>query len=385
MKNKNNLTLLKMSFRCAQLNCKNINKLFARHKYTMFSCVWKRSTHQCILNQFFSLNNNASFSSRAHCSKIDKSVLNSSTYLNLKKHFTHPVSNVRRQFSTSFSHCVEIPQDIATHVFKPNLSNQLIFQDFPTIQAADYMLKNLHDVTGLPWWLTIISSAFLLRVVLMIPVTLLTQHNNSRLQRLAPEIKEKSIALKSEVKKAVIQFGWDQNRAKKEYYNKLSILLRELYTRDNCHPMKNVVTFWIQIPVFISLSYALRNMVVRTNNDLNSENHEVLNSLTNEGVAWFPDLVATDATWILPVLVGLVTLINIEIAYLNLPDVTTYRKWLTVTLRGLSLIIIPISSTVPSAVVLYWASSGALAVAQNLLFDLSPFRRLCRLPVSAFE
>ena len=41
---------------------------------------------------------------------------------------------------------------------------------------------------------------------------------------------------------------------------KMKRLRQNLYERDNCHPMKEFVLPWIQIPLWISMSLALRNM-----------------------------------------------------------------------------------------------------------------------------
>ena len=37
-------------------------------------------------------------------------------------------------------------------------------------------------------------------------------------------------------------------------------LVSQLYIRDNCHPFKTMVAGWTQVPLWISLSLALRNM-----------------------------------------------------------------------------------------------------------------------------
>ncbi|CAL1527487.1 unnamed protein product [Lymnaea stagnalis] len=262
--------------------------------------------------------------------------------------------------------------------------NQLLFEEFPTICGAEIFLQYIHELTGLPWWSNILLTAFLMRAVLMLPLTIHVNHNQDKLRCLAPEIKEKAQIIKNEVKKSMTQFGWDKKRAMKEYDIHVKKLLRGLYTRDNCHPMKNTAIFWLQTPLFLSISYGLRNIVTRAQNP-DMENDAEFIGLANEGFAWFADLTSVDATWILPVTVGLVTLFNIEMAHLGVPTVTTYRKWLTIALRSSCLLFIVISASVPSAMALYWASSGTLAVMQNLLFEFSPFRRTFKLPKSTTE
>ena len=37
-------------------------------------------------------------------------------------------------------------------------------------------------------------------------------------------------------------------------------LVKDLYIRDNCHPMKTMLVAWLQLPMWFSLSFALRNM-----------------------------------------------------------------------------------------------------------------------------
>lgn len=45
--------------------------------------------------------------------------------------------------------------------------------------------------------------------------------------------------------------------------------LQSLIERDNCHPFKASAVMWIQLPLWISMSFALRNMVsMMPNQDL---------------------------------------------------------------------------------------------------------------------
>ncbi|GFN79867.1 mitochondrial inner membrane protein cox18 [Plakobranchus ocellatus] len=148
--------------------------------------------------------------------------------------------------------------------------------------------------------------------------------------------------------------------------------------------MKNTASFWLQMPIWISISYSLRNMTSRAlSPDL--DHHEECKGLTDEGTLWFSDLTINDSTWILPVMMGCVTLFNIEMTHLTIGEVTKYRKRLTLFLRCLALLFIPISSTMPTAMVFYWVNSGFLAAAQNMLNDYSPFRRFVGLGQSQTE
>ena len=37
-------------------------------------------------------------------------------------------------------------------------------------------------------------------------------------------------------------------------------LIKDLYIRENCHPAKSSLVLWFQIPMWVCLSFALRNM-----------------------------------------------------------------------------------------------------------------------------
>ncbi|CAG5130542.1 unnamed protein product [Candidula unifasciata] len=263
-------------------------------------------------------------------------------------------------------------------------SKEILFGDFFPIYGAEKVIVYFHQITGLPWWFTIILTAFMLRVVVMIPFTVHSYRNMAKLQNLQPEVKEKAERLKLEVSMAMHQFGWDQKRARMEYNKNFKRILNELYIRDNCHPMKGIAAFWLQMSVWLSVSYALRNMSTRAA-DPNLEGHDGCKDLSEQGLAWFSDLTAADSTWLLPLMMGTVTLFNVEVGYLSAPEVTRFRKWLTYGLRCGSLIFIPLSSLMPCSMVLYWISSGTFAAVQSFLFEYSPFRRLLSLPKSNTE
>lgn len=265
-----------------------------------------------------------------------------------------------------------------------NASTSLLCPDFPTIRAAEQTILKLHEITGLPWWATITLTALTLRLVFLMPLSVYALRSAEKLSRLQPEIEEISKRLKQEVSMAMYEFKWDETKAKDEYIKNMKRLMRDLYIRNNCLPMKSTASFWLQCPLWVSVSYSLRNMTSRA---VNPEfgHHEECTSLTYEGTLWFSDLTLTDSTWILPALMGFVTLFNIEMTHLKIGEDTKYRRRLTVFLRCFALVCVPICSTVPSVMVFYWVNSGFLAAVQNILYDYTPFRRLVGLGPSPTE
>lgn len=154
-------------------------------------------------------------------------------------------------------------------------------------------------------------------------------------------------------------------------------IVSELYVRDNCHPFKASLLMWIQIPVWVFVSVALRNCSVGA---ADSEVLAVQEQLSTGGTLWFTDLTIPDTTWILPVSLGLLNLLIVEIFALRKLELSRFQKYVTNFIRGLSILMVPIAATVPSSMALYWLFSSFMGLSHNLLLRSPTFRRLCRIP-----
>ena len=86
---------------------------------------------------------------------------------------------------------------------------------------------------------------------------------------------------------------------------------RDLYTQEGCSPYRVAILPWVQLPLWITLSFALRNMsgVFSTGQSTNN----VVTTLTTEGCLWFQDLTVPDPYHLLPVLLVATNLGNIEV------------------------------------------------------------------------
>ncbi|XP_014115875.1 PREDICTED: mitochondrial inner membrane protein COX18 [Pseudopodoces humilis] len=152
-------------------------------------------------------------------------------------------------------------------------------------------------------------------------------------------------------------------------------ILTELYIRDNCHPFKATVLLWVQVPMWVCVSLALRNCSV------GALGPAVQEQFSSGGALWFRDLTAPDSTWILPVALGLVNLLVVEIfASQRKMPVSRFQNLVTNLFRLVSVVMIPIAATVPSSMALYWLSSSLVGLCHNLLLRSPAFRRLCCIP-----
>ena len=93
---------------------------------------------------------------------------------------------------------------------------------------------------------------------------------------------------------------------------------KELYSQEGCHPLKMAILPWVQLPLWIVISFALRNMTGSYLSATPPPPH-VLQAFHTEGALWFPDLTLPDPYTILPVLLVVTNLLNIEVRYLPPP------------------------------------------------------------------
>ncbi|NXD26295.1 COX18 protein, partial [Spelaeornis formosus] len=129
----------------------------------------------------------------------------------------------------------------------------------------------------------------------------------AKLENLQPEIQELAQRLRYEVSVRGKQLGWSEKVARFHFTKNMRRLVAELYVRDNCHPFKATVLLWVQLPLWLCVSLALRNCSV------GALGPAVQEQFSSGGALWFTDLTAPDSTWILPVSLGLVNLLVVEV------------------------------------------------------------------------
>ncbi|XP_032863668.2 cytochrome c oxidase assembly protein COX18, mitochondrial [Tyto alba] len=242
------------------------------------------------------------------------------------------------------------------------------------VQGTEAGLAALQAAAGLPWWAAIVGGAALLRTAVTLPLAAQQGRILAKLENLQPEIKKLAEHLRYEVSVRGKQLGWSEKVARFYFKKNLRRIITELYVRDNCHPFKATLLVWVQVPMWICVSLALRNCSV------GATGSEVQEQFSVGGALWFTDLTAPDSTWILPVVLGIVNLLIVEIFALQKTEVSRFQKLATNFFRVVSVVMIPVAATVPSSMALYWLSSSFMGLSHNLLLRSPTFRRLCCIP-----
>ena len=133
--------------------------------------------------------------------------------------------------------------------------------------------------------------------------------------------------------------------------SKAHMAIMQLYKENNANPLKGCLPGLIQVPVFISIFYTIHAQKFK---DL----------LAVEGVNkgftsfWLPDLTLPDATYILPVLLALVTYWSQQSMMVD----EQQKKMM----MFMPIIILVMSLKMPSGVLVYWFVSTLVSTLQQL-------------------
>ncbi|XP_078530603.1 cytochrome c oxidase assembly protein COX18, mitochondrial isoform X2 [Lissotriton helveticus] len=227
--------------------------------------------------------------------------------------------------------------------------------DTAPVHLAESLLLSLQEATGLPWWANIVCATVLLRTAVTLPLAVYQMHIIAKVEKLQSEIDKLAKQLRYEVSVYGKQKGWSEKVAKFHFRKNLRRIISGLYVRDNCHPFKASLLIWIQIPMWVFVSLALRNFSI-------------------------PTASFGDSTWIIPISLGVLNLLIVEMFAIRKIELSRFQKYVTNFIRAVSVAMIPIAATVPSSMALYWLSSSCVGLAHNLLLRSPTLRQAFRIP-----
>lgn len=208
------------------------------------------------------------------------------------------------------------------------------WSDFLLIPATSF-ISNLHDATGLPWWITIAVATLSVRTMLL-PMSVYTMRSASKTAAVQGDLKEMRDEIVTAMKSG--------NRPLAE---KKQIEQREFMKAAGVSPGRALACQLIQFPVFVSFFVGIRKMAAADP------------TFAAGGIAWFVDLSSNDVTYGLPILAGLSLLAMTE---LGGDTGTKMTPTMRSAMRFLAFASVPMTSWMPSAVFCYWIPSNIYSV-----------------------
>mmetsp|Transcript_26762 Transcript_26762/g.37615 ORF Transcript_26762/g.37615 Transcript_26762/m.37615 type:complete len:462 (+) Transcript_26762:272-1657(+) len=236
--------------------------------------------------------------------------------------------------------------DAAPLVFDPTWWN---FAD-----QAIRAVNTIHEMTDLPVSLSIVGATCAIRVILL-PLFVKSQQNTARMAHMQPEMQQ----LKAEMDK----LGPNPDQ---QTQVKLGLQMRALFQKYDCNPMRALMLPLVQAPMFMGMFFGLRKMP-----------DYFPTELAEGGILWFPDLTVTDPLYILPMGSALSFLLMIELGKEQMMASNPQQGLIMMNVfRGMSLMMIPVATTLSSAVLCYWVTNNSISLAQSMAFRNKSVRQV---------
>lgn len=165
----------------------------------------------------------------------------------------------------------------------------------------------------MPWWSTIIVSTVLLRGIITFPLAIYQSRIMAKVEKLTEEMPALVAELKGEAAFAMKKYGWTEKQTRIMYNRSLKKQWDNLIVRDNCHPAKSTIVLLFQIPLWITQSWAIRNLIYMQPDPTALKAQVIAAEMMLGGFGWVPNLAEVDHSLILPVTLGLLNLTIIEV------------------------------------------------------------------------
>lgn len=199
----------------------------------------------------------------------------------------------------------------------------------PLVDVAEEILVFLHNDIGFGWGASIVMLTVVVRLAIA-PLAVKQFHSMQALQRLQPRIKEIQAKYKD-----------DRQRMNQE--------MMKFYQANKVNPLGSCLPLILQLPVFISLFYLLRNDLARHLTD-------------TRGWLFIPDLTvkATGGALIVLILLYVVSQVGSSLLMTTTVDKTQKRMMLLLPLIFVFFIV-----NFPAGLVVYWITTNLWTVLQQ--------------------
>jgi YidC/Oxa1 family membrane protein insertase len=208
----------------------------------------------------------------------------------------------------------------------------------PIEEPLTALLEWLHSTVGLSWAWAIIVLTLLVRFVL-VPLTVKQIRSMQHLQQHAPELK----ALQQKYK-------GDRQKMNEE--------VMKFYRENKINPAASCLPILVQIPIFISLYYVLRDF-----------ERDVFPKYAGSDLGWLnvvpnitDNITSHWSGWLLVVIYVVSQLASI----ISMPMPDPRQKWIMLALPFVFILFI-VNATFPVGLLLYWVTTNLWTVGQGLV------------------
>ncbi|XP_051160320.1 cytochrome c oxidase assembly protein COX18, mitochondrial-like [Leptopilina boulardi] len=249
----------------------------------------------------------------------------------------------------------------------------------PLVNYCQEYLQFLHNYTGLPWWATIVLSSVILKTIFYFPLSLQQRRCLIALDNVQQKFNISMELIKEEIKISMKKFGWPMDFAKSRYQDMIKVVWKHAMHEENTNPLKAFSCVVFQFTAWLGMSMAIGN-VCCIFPFTDPANVPVYSEIATNGIGWLTNLTVPDSSLILPLTIGVINLSIVGLYYNNFNNPTIVQKFVCATFGILSVGTIPITTQLPSGLLLYWLTSSSYGLALNLILLTSFGKKVLRIP-----
>ncbi|KAJ2450774.1 hypothetical protein EV183_004061 [Coemansia sp. RSA 2336] len=255
-----------------------------------------------------------------------------------------------------------------------------LFDKTPLIvELTQTLLEKVHDGSmlstmtpeGLPWWAAIAGTTVAARLLIVTPLSIYQQRLIKRQNELRPVVEAWRPAIRSSL---MIKLREQKKElSEDEFLKQLNKAVMKKQSRvmmtQGCHPFFSILLSMSQMPIWVSLSVALRHLCGAAVPLFDGPNVSFVpaQGMSSEGILWFSDLLLTDSTMALPLTVFAVQMGNVFLMHWRIRKQVMVGRvnstpLLLRAIMGISYVIpfyiLVLSFYQPAALVFYWTLSA---------------------------
>eukprot|EP00045_Choanoeca_perplexa_P010100 m.100979 g.100979 ORF g.100979 m.100979 type:complete len:277 (+) comp15151_c0_seq2:28-858(+) len=254
----------------------------------------------------------------------------------------HQVIRVHSARATSIlSHHTPSKRSLSTSSVSHDATDTLSHLGLSFVNSVEAGIVSTQTLTGCPWWLTVLGLTVGVRAIATFPITLYQQHKVAQLELMNPRIKAWGNAIAHRVMATGKDKGLTDQDAQALINTQLQAKRKELIQQAGCQRWKLFLPAFIQLPVWVSISLALRRA-----EDPSSLLHATM-AETGTSWLWLSDMTQPDLI-VFPLFLGLSNILSLELGGVNRPPPSQTQQNLTQVFRYMGVIMIPIAANVPA-------------------------------------
>jgi len=256
----------------------------------------------------------------------------------------------------------------------------------PLITGMQKIFETGHDVTGTPWWATIALGTFLLRGVLVAPVSVFQAKNAARVELYQPVLSEILARRRNNIVNQCRRDNLSKAEVEQRVRQDMAVCAREFYRVHGVlgGTALSVGVLLLQIPLFVTISLAMRN--ISGSIPGSAVQYASSPGVESGGVAWFTDLTIPDQYYVLPMLLLVTNTLTWSLHWLSVEKSSSrLMKILRRFTLGMGVFGAGVSTLLPSAISWYWLSSALCALLQHVVIKSPKVRRALGIPQTHLE